>query len=131
MKPCIDYRGLHKLIVKYPYPRPLVPMALEQLCSARIFTKLDLCSIYNLICIRAGEKWKTALRTTSGHYQYWSCRKVRLLKFVIAYIDNILMKEHNGHVWEVIQRLWGFQERNVNFIKRFSSFLDTSSLMKE
>lgn len=36
----IDYRCLNKIIVKYPYPHPLVPSALEQLCSVHMFTKL-------------------------------------------------------------------------------------------
>lgn len=35
-----------------------------------IFTNLDLRSAYNLIYIRAGDGWKTAFSTMSGHYQY-------------------------------------------------------------
>ncbi|KAK1784117.1 hypothetical protein P4O66_004140 [Electrophorus voltai] len=31
LRPCVDYRGLNKLLVQYPYPLPLVPAALEQL----------------------------------------------------------------------------------------------------
>ncbi len=46
---------------QYRYPLPLVPSALEQLRGARIFTKLDLRSAYNLIRIREGDEWKTAL----------------------------------------------------------------------
>ncbi|KAK3550170.1 hypothetical protein QTP86_021201 [Hemibagrus guttatus] len=46
--PCIDYRGLNTLTVRYPYPLLLVPAALEQLREACYFTKLDLCSAYNL-----------------------------------------------------------------------------------
>ncbi|KAK3575266.1 hypothetical protein QTP86_023382 [Hemibagrus guttatus] len=29
--PCIDYRGLNAITIRYPYPLPLVPAALEQL----------------------------------------------------------------------------------------------------
>ena len=46
--PCIDYRGLNDVTVKYRYPLPLVPSALEQLREACFFTKLDLRSAYNL-----------------------------------------------------------------------------------
>lgn len=68
--PCIDYRSLNDVTVKFRYPLPLVPSALEQLHSARYFTKLDLRSAYNLIRIQEGDEWKTAFSTTSGHYEY-------------------------------------------------------------
>lgn len=51
LRPCIDYRGLNCVTVKYSYPLPLVPAALEQLRKAHVFTKLDLCSAYNLVYI--------------------------------------------------------------------------------
>ncbi len=54
LRPCIDYRGLNDITVKFRYPLPLVPPALEQLRSAKYFTKLDLCNAYNLIRIREG-----------------------------------------------------------------------------
>ncbi|KAL0193301.1 hypothetical protein M9458_011597, partial [Cirrhinus mrigala] len=70
LRPCIDFRGLNDITVKYRYPLPLVPPALEQLRSARYFTKLDLRNAYNLIRIREGDEWKTAFSTTTGHYEY-------------------------------------------------------------
>ncbi|XP_047661862.1 uncharacterized protein LOC125139889 [Tachysurus fulvidraco] len=57
-------------IAPLPYPLPLVPAALEDLQHARVFTKLDLRSAYNLIRIRKGDEWKTAFITPSGHYEY-------------------------------------------------------------
>lgn len=42
-----------------------MPSALEQLCSAKVFTKLNLRSTYNLVHIHSGDEWKT-----SGHYKY-------------------------------------------------------------
>ncbi|KAL0148306.1 hypothetical protein M9458_056368, partial [Cirrhinus mrigala] len=109
LRPCIDYRGLNEVTVKYRYPLPLVPSALEQLRSARIFTKLDLRSAYNLIRIRAGDEWKTAFSTTSGHYEYRvmpfglanspsyfqafinEVFRDMLNRWVIVYIDDILI----------------------------------------
>ncbi|KAK3532994.1 hypothetical protein QTP70_006191 [Hemibagrus guttatus] len=70
LAPCIDYWGLNALMVRYPYPLPLVPAALEQLREARVFTKLDLGSAYNLVWIREWDEWKTAFHTTRGHYEY-------------------------------------------------------------
>ncbi len=71
LRPCIDYRGLNYITVKFPYLLPLVPPALKQLRSAKYFTKLDLRNAYNLIRIREWDEWKMAFSTTSGHYEYW------------------------------------------------------------
>lgn len=64
LRPCIDYRGLNVNTVKFRYPLPLVPAALEQLCQAKYYAKLDLRNAYNLIRIREGDEWKTAFSTT-------------------------------------------------------------------
>ncbi|KAL0183843.1 hypothetical protein M9458_019539, partial [Cirrhinus mrigala] len=128
LRPCIDYRGLNEVTVKHRYPLPLVPSALEQLRSAKLFTKLDLRSAYNLIRIRAGDEWKTAFSTTSGHYEYRvmpfglanspSCFQAfvnevfrdMLNRWVIVYIDDILIysnsySEHVQHVRAVLRQL--------------------------
>lgn len=52
------YRGLNEMTVKFRYPLPLVPSALEQLRTAQYYTKLDLRCTYNLIRIREGDEWK-------------------------------------------------------------------------
>ncbi len=136
LRPCIDYRALNKITVKFRYPLPLVPAALEQLRRARVFTKLDLRSAYNLIRIREGDEWKTAFVTPTGHYEYrvmpyglanapsvfqdfmhevlWEF----FHQFVLVYIDDILIysrseAEHHQHVAEVLQRL----RKNNLFLK--------------
>ncbi|KAK3510271.1 hypothetical protein QTP70_032589 [Hemibagrus guttatus] len=91
LRPCIDYRGLNAITVRYPYPLPLVPAALAQLRGAKVFSKLDLRSAYNLALI-------------NGVFQDL------LGKGVIAYIDDILvysssMEEHVRMVREVLCRL--------------------------
>ncbi|KAK3548135.1 hypothetical protein QTP70_004874 [Hemibagrus guttatus] len=128
LRPCIDYRGLNAITVWYPYPLPLVPSALEQLRGARVFTKLDLRSVYNLLRIRKEDEWKTAFHTTRGHYEYCvmpfgltntpavfqalinEVFRDLLGKGVIAYIDDILVystsiEEHVRQVREVLTRL--------------------------
>lgn len=128
LRPCIDYRALNDITVKFRYPLPLVPAALEQLRQAKYFTKLDLRSRYNLIRIKEGDEWKTAFSTTSGHYEYLvkpfglsNCPSVfqsfindvfrdMLNKWVIVYIDDILIfsrsyEEHVQHVRAVLKRL--------------------------
>ncbi|KAK3520052.1 hypothetical protein QTP70_011975 [Hemibagrus guttatus] len=128
LQPCIDYRGLNAITVRYPYPLPLVPVALEQLRGVRVFTKLDLQSAYNLVCIRKGDEWKTTFHMTHGHYEYCvmpfgltnapavfqalinGVFQDLLGKGVIAYIDDILvysasMEYHVHQVREVLTRL--------------------------
>ncbi len=128
LRPCIDYRSLNDLTVKFRYPLPLVPAALEQLRTANYFTKLDLRNAYNLIRIREGDEWKTAFSTTSGHYEYlvMPFRLVNspsvfqafvndvfrdmLNRWVIMYIDDILIysdsyEDHVKQVRSVLQRL--------------------------
>lgn len=70
LRPCIDNRALNNISGKFRYPLPLVPAALEHLCGATVFTKLELRSAYNLIRIREGDEWKTAFITPAGHYEY-------------------------------------------------------------
>ncbi|KAL0154280.1 hypothetical protein M9458_050393 [Cirrhinus mrigala] len=127
LRPCIDYRALNQSTIKFRYPLPLVPAALEQLRSARIFTKLDLRSAYNLVRIREGDEWKPAFVTPTGHYEYLVMHYLVnapsvfqnfihevlqefLHHFVIVYIDDILIysrseTEHRHHVAEVLQKL--------------------------
>uniref|UniRef100_A0A8C2AU46 Gypsy retrotransposon integrase-like protein 1 n=1 Tax=Cyprinus carpio TaxID=7962 RepID=A0A8C2AU46_CYPCA len=128
LRPCIDYRVLNDATVKFAYPLPLVPAALEELREAKVFTKLDLRSAYNLIRIREGDEWKTAFITPAGHYEYQvmpyglanspsifqsfmnEIFRDYLHQFVIVYIDDILIysrniEEHQTHVCHVLQRL--------------------------
>ncbi len=74
LRPCIDYRMLNSQTVKLPYPLPLVPAALEELRGARIFSKLDLRSAYNLVRIREDDEWKTAFITPQATTNTGSCR---------------------------------------------------------
>ncbi|KAK3508516.1 hypothetical protein QTP70_031804, partial [Hemibagrus guttatus] len=128
LRPCIDYRALNKITVKFRYPLPLVPAALERLRGATVFSKLDLRSAYNLIRIREGDEWKTAFVTPTGHYEYLvmpyglanapsvfqdfmhEVLRDFLHRFVLVYIDDILiysrsMADHQRHVMEVLRRL--------------------------
>ncbi|KAK3513472.1 hypothetical protein QTP70_015467, partial [Hemibagrus guttatus] len=132
LRPCIDYRALNQITVKFRYPLPLVPAALEHLRGATIFTKLDLCSAYNLIRIHEGDEWKTAFITPTGHYEYLvmpyglanapsvfqdfihEVLREFLHRCVLVYIDDILiysrsLAEHRQHVAEVLGRLREFQ----------------------
>ncbi|KAK3524539.1 hypothetical protein QTP70_029852 [Hemibagrus guttatus] len=92
LHPCIDYRGLNAITVRYPYPFSLVPAALEQLRGAKFFTKLDLPIIWSASAL-INEVFQDILG-----------------KWVIAYIEDILvystsLEEHVHHVRAVLSRL--------------------------
>ncbi|KAL0149885.1 hypothetical protein M9458_054816 [Cirrhinus mrigala] len=127
LRPCIDYRQLNSQVIQQPYPLPLVPAALEELRGAQVFTKLDLRSAYNLVRIRAGDEWKTAFVTPTGHYEYRvmpyglsispsvfqtfmnEVFREFLHRFVIVYIDILIysrnMAEHRHYVQQVLHKL--------------------------
>lgn len=67
---CVDYRGLNAITVKNQYPLPLPNEIMDCIQGVKHFTKLDICSGYNLVRIATGDKWKTALRTRYGHFEY-------------------------------------------------------------
>jgi hypothetical protein len=67
---CVDYCGLKKITKKNRYPLPLISGLLEQLGSAKIFTKIGLRGAYNLVRVKEGDKWKIAFCTRYGHFEY-------------------------------------------------------------
>ena len=48
LRMCVDYRGLNNITIKNRYALPLVSTLLDQLSTARVFTKIDLRNAYNL-----------------------------------------------------------------------------------
>ena len=125
---CVDYRGLNRLTVKNRHPLPLISEALDRLVGAKVYTKLDIRSAYNLIRIKEGDEWKTAFRTRYGHFEYRvmpfglanapatfqghinAVLRDYLDVFCLAYIDDILIfsereEDHEEHVRKVLERL--------------------------
>lgn len=128
LRPCIDYRGLNRITIKNAYPIPLISELFDRLKGATVFTKLDLRAAYNLVRIKAGDEWKTAFNTRTGHYEslvmpFGLCNapavfqefindvfRDLLQQCVVVYLDDILvysesMEAHILDVRRVLQRL--------------------------
>ena len=124
----VNYRGLDKCTAKFRYPMPLITSLLDKLRTAKIFTKIDLRSAYNLIRIKEGDEWKTAFRTKYGLYEYRvmpfglanapayfqqfvnNTFQDMIDRFVVIYLDDFLIfspdeASHQEHVRAVLQRL--------------------------
>ncbi|GKA37451.1 putative reverse transcriptase domain-containing protein [Tanacetum coccineum] len=110
---CIDYRELNKLTVKNRYPLPRIDDLFDQLQGSSVYSKIDLRSGYHQLRVREEDLPKTTFRTRYGHYEFqvmrfgltnahavfmdlmnWMC-KPYLDKFVIVFIDNILIYSKN------------------------------------
>ena len=119
-------------MIKNQYPLPLITEALDQLSSAKIFSKLNIKNTYNQIRIEKGDEWKTVFWTWFGLLEYLilSFRLTNapaffqsyinqalsdyLNVFCIVYLNNILIYsdnevEHVEHVQNVLVRLLAFE----------------------
>ncbi|GKD43469.1 putative reverse transcriptase domain-containing protein, partial [Tanacetum coccineum] len=135
---CIDYRELNKLTLKNHYPLPRIVDLIDQLQGSSVYSKIDLRSGYHQLRVREGDILKTTFRTRYGHYEFQvmsfgltnapavfidlmnrAC-KPYLDKFVIVFIDNILIysknkEEHEEHLKLILKLL-----KKVELYAKFS-----------
>ncbi|WVZ16528.1 hypothetical protein V8G54_009510 [Vigna mungo] len=125
---CADYRALNAITVKDRFPLPTVEELLDELGSARCFSKLDLTSGFHQIRLQPSDIPKTALRTHDGHYEYCVmpfglCNapttfqstmndifRLLLRRTVIVFFDDILVfsadfDQHLTHLHQVFEIL--------------------------
>jgi hypothetical protein len=118
---CVDYRPLNAVTIKNKYPLPRIDILFDQLAGAQVFSKIDVCSDYHQIKIRAEDIPKTAFTTRYDLYEYLvmsfglmnaptdfmylmnSIFMAELDQFVMVFIDDILvysksMEEHEDHL---------------------------------
>jgi hypothetical protein len=65
---CMDYRCLNAHTVKNRYHIPIFDEIVDELCGAKVFTKLDYRSRYHQIKIKEGDEFKTAFQTHDDRY---------------------------------------------------------------
>jgi hypothetical protein len=128
LRMCVDYRPLNVVTVKNKYPLPHIDILFDQLSKAKVFSKIDLRSVYHQIKIRPKDVPKTTFSTRYGLYEYlvMSFRLTnapahfmylmnlvfmpKLDKFVVVFIDDILIyseneEDHAEHLCVVLTRL--------------------------
>ncbi|GJY22329.1 reverse transcriptase domain-containing protein [Tanacetum coccineum] len=125
---CIDYRELNKLTVKNRYPLPRIDDLFDQLQGSNIYSKIELRSGYHQLRVREENIPKIAFRTRYEHNEFRVMPfgltnalavfmdlmnrvcKPYLDKFVIVFIDDILIyshneKEHEEHLKTILELL--------------------------
>jgi hypothetical protein len=123
---CVDYQPLNAVTIKNKYPLPDIDILFDQLVGAKVFSMVDLHLGYQQIKIRLEDVPKMAFSTRYGLYGYlimsfgltnapahfmYQMNLVftpTLDKFVVVFIDNILMyskneEEHNQHLRIILQ----------------------------
>ncbi|CAI7807338.1 unnamed protein product [Closterium sp. NIES-54] len=67
---CIDYRALNRVTIKSRYHIPRADELVDQLQTARVFSKIDLRGGYHQIMVEPSDCVKTAFRTRYGSFEY-------------------------------------------------------------
>ena len=128
LRTCVDFQGLNAITKKNKHPLSLVCTLLDLFTGARQYIKFNIIVAYNTICIKAGNKWKTAFRCRYGHFEYLvtpfglanapttfqafinQVLQKYLNDFVFLFIDNIVVylqtiEAHTGQVCQVLPKL--------------------------
>ncbi|MBW0493992.1 hypothetical protein O181_033707 [Austropuccinia psidii MF-1] len=67
---CVDYCKLNAFTRKNRYPFPPMNQLLTLFNSSTIFSKIDLCGVYNTMRIKEGDENLTVFRAKYGSYEY-------------------------------------------------------------
>ena len=148
LRPVQDYQKLNEITVKNAAPLPLIPDLIDKLCGARYFTKLDVRWGYNNICIKEGDEYKAAFKTSLGLYEplimtFGLCNAPATFQTfmnnifedlidtgqVVIYLDDILVFTHTTTQLDKLTRqVLECLERYDLFLKPEKCFFDHMSI---
>jgi hypothetical protein len=118
---CMDFRQLNAITRKSKFPVPVIDQLMDELSSARWFSKLDLHAGFHQILLEPSEEFKTTFQTHLGQYEFKvmafgltgapgtfqgamnSTLSPGLRRFVIVFFDDILvysatLEDHVHHL---------------------------------
>ena len=67
--PVINYHHLNDITIRDSYPLPCINQIMDQVHNSKYFSKFNMKSGYNQLCIHPGDEWKTAFVTPHGMFQ--------------------------------------------------------------
>jgi Reverse transcriptase (RNA-dependent DNA polymerase)/Aspartyl protease len=67
--PVQDYWCLNKWTIPNKYPLPLITDLIHDLAGKKLFSKFDIRWGYNNVCIKKGDEWKEAFKTSKGLFK--------------------------------------------------------------
>ena len=109
---CMNYWGLNVLTVKNCAVLSQVESILNQLFRAKIFIKLNLKDVFNLIWIAEEEKWKTVFKTQYELFEYLVMlfELINASAFFQILVNNILWLYLNCFVNEYVNDIIIYSE---------------------
>ena len=143
---CIDYCRLNNKTRKNSGLLLLIWELFDRLCTAKVFSKIDLHNIYYQIWIKKGDEWKSVFQTRYSYFKYlvmlfrivntpaiFQAFMKTILEgliniFCIVYIDDILIfsgnhQEHADYVCQVLEylcevKLFAKQSKYIFYVDR-------------
>jgi hypothetical protein len=126
---CVDYRSLNAVTIKNKYPLPHIDILFDQLAGAQIFSKIDLCSGYHQIKIRAKDIPKIGFTMRYGLYEYlvMSFRLMNVPAHFMYLMNSVFMPKLDQFVMvfiDYIRRVW--KNMKITSELYFNSYESTS-----
>lgn len=72
MRMCVNSRAINRITIMYKRPILRLEGLLDELCSSKVFSKVDLRNGYYQVRMREGDEWKTSFELNEAFMGGWS-----------------------------------------------------------